>query len=81
MQGFSDIFLRKVNHTISTDIKKKAGLALFLKGIIKDTKVEAIQGQDSNNIGAFAHADCLIYLPVDKADVKAGELVEVHLLP
>lgn len=81
MQGFSDIFLKKVNLAISTDIKKKAGLALFLKGIIKDTKVEALQGQDSNNIGSFAYADCLIYLSVDKADIKSGELVEVHLLP
>jgi len=80
MQGFSGIFLKKVNLAISTDIKKKAGLALFLKGIIKDTKVEALQGQDSN-IGSFAYADCLIYLPVDKTDIKAGELVEVHLLP
>ncbi len=81
MQGFSDISLKKVCLKIISDYKKKEGLSLFLKGKTMEDKVEILSGQESNNIGAFAFADCLIYLPAEKGNVKSGEFVEVHLLP
>ena len=44
-------------------------------------KVNILNGQESNNIGAFALADCIIYLIAEKENVKSGDTVEVHLLP
>ena len=81
MQGHQNIFLQKEMLPIANTFTKKEGLAFFLKGKLADGKVNALQGQDSNNISSFANADCLIYLPAKKGNVSAGELVEVHFLP
>ena len=81
MQGFEEIFLKKLNLPVSSDYKKKEGLSLFLKGKTSDGKVAVLSGQESNNIGAFAFADCLIYLPAEKGNIKSGEMVEAHLFP
>ncbi len=81
MQGYKEFFLKKLNLPFSADYNKKEGLSLFLKAKIIDGQAEVLTGQESNNIGAFAFADCIIYLPAAKGNVKAKELVEVHLLP
>lgn len=81
MQGFNEVFLKKLNLPISADFAKKEGLGFFLKAKIVDAQAEVLTGQESNNIGAFAFADCIIYLPAATGNVKAKELVEVHLLP
>lgn len=81
MRGFSDVFLKKTNLPISSDYKKKEGLSLFLKGKTSSSRVNVLAGQESNNIGSFAFADCLIYLPIEKGNIKSSEIVEVHLLP
>lgn len=81
MQGFKDVFLNKKHLPISSDYQKKEGLSLFLKGKMNGGKVKALSGQESSNIGSFALADCLIYLPAEKGIVQEGEMVEVHLLP
>lgn len=81
LQGFSDIFLKKMNLPISSGFKKKEGLSLFLKGKTSDGKVNVLEGQESNNISSFALADCLVYLHAEKGNIIAGEIVEVHLLP
>ncbi len=81
MQGFSDIFLKQIHLPVSSTFPKKSGLSFFLKGKITNGKVEILDGQESNNIGSFAIADCLIYVPSKKTDITIGEMVEVHLLP
>ncbi|MBL0309320.1 MAG: molybdopterin molybdotransferase MoeA [Bacteroidetes bacterium] len=81
MQGFTEVFLKKLNLPLSADFNKKEGLGFFLKAKIINGKAAVLSGQESNNIGAFAFADCIIYLPASKGNVKAEELVEVHLLP
>ncbi len=81
MQHASEIFLEKRQLPIASSYSKKEGLGIFLKGKIADSKVEVLPGQESNNIGAFAFADCIIYLPASKGNVSSGEPVEVHLLP
>jgi len=45
------------------------------------TPVVALEGQESFVLSSFAVADCLIYLPEESENIKAGELVEVHMLP
>lgn len=80
MQGFSDVFLKAINLPISSDFSKKR-LSLFLRGKISDGKVNLLMAQESNSISSFAFADCIIYLPAEKSEVKTRETVEVHLLP
>lgn len=79
MQGFTEVFPKKYL-PISTDYEKREGLSLFLKGKTSEGKVKVLDGQESNNIGSFALADCLIYLPADIEKVENGEMVEVHLI-
>jgi len=81
MQGRKDIFLKKIQASITNDYAKKAGLSFFLKGKISGEKVTPLEGQESYILSSFAMADCLIYLPAEKENLKEGELVEVHLLP
>ncbi len=81
MQGYPEIFMKKLNLPLNADFNKKEGLAFFLKAKIVDAKVEVLAGQESNNIGTFAFADCILFLPASKGNVRAGEPVEVHLLP
>lgn len=81
MQGHSSLFLKNKQFPILNDTPKKEGLSLFLKGKIVGDKVEVLFGQESNNISSFSASDCLIYLPAQKGNIPAGELVEVHILP
>jgi molybdopterin molybdotransferase len=80
MQGFKEVFPKTKTLPITTDYAKKKGLSLFLKGKISEGKVQVLEGQESSNIGSFALANCLIYLPAEKENVKSGEMVEVHLI-
>lgn len=79
MQGFTEVFPKK-HLPISSDYEKREGLSLFLKGKTTAGEVKVLSGQESNNIGSFALADCLIYLSADKGRVERGEMVEVHLI-
>ncbi len=81
MQGRKDVFLKKIQVPIAKDYAKKAGLSFFLKGKMNGDLVMPLEGQESYILSSFALADCLIYLPAEKENLKAGELVEVHLLP
>jgi molybdopterin molybdotransferase len=81
MQGRKDVFLKKINLPLEKDYNKKPGLSFFLKGKLSGETVTPLEGQESYILSSFANADCLIYLPAEKEDLKAGEIVEVHLLP
>lgn len=81
MQGRKDPFLKRVQLPITKDYAKKKGLSFFLKGKISGETVIPLEGQESFVLSSFAIADCLIYLPEEFENIKAGELVEVHLLP
>lgn len=80
MQGFTEVFPKSNTLPITTDYHKKEGFSHFLKGKISEGKVKVLEGQESSNIGSFALADCLIYLPADRGKVERGEMVEVHLI-
>ena len=67
--------------TLGEGWKKKTGLANFLKGKIRDGKVFPLEGQESFMLSSFAIADCLIYVPAEIAEMKVGDLVEIHILP
>lgn len=81
LQGRKELFLRTVMLPIEQDVPKKKGLANFLKAQASATSVLPLEGQESFKMRSFADANAFIYLPLEKENIKAGEMVEVHLLP
>ncbi len=81
LQGRKELFLRTAMLPIEQDVPKKKGLANFLKAKASATGVLPLEGQESFKMRSFADANAFIYLPLEKENVKAGEMVEVHLLP
>ena len=71
----------KLNAVLETDIKKSAGLTHFLKGFFNGKMVKELKAQESFRLSSFAKANCLIKLDEDRTEYKAGEEVEIHLLP
>jgi molybdopterin molybdotransferase len=81
LQGRNDLFLTTIKLPAEQDIPKKKGLANFLKAKASSTGVLSLEGQESFKIRSFADANAFIYLPLEKENIKAGDIVEVHLLP
>ncbi len=81
LQGKSSFFLNTVFLPVSKEITKKKALGFFLKANAGVDKVDSLQGQESFIMKSFMDANAFIYLPSGKEVVKAGEMVEVHLLP
>lgn len=81
LQGRNDLFLTTIKLSTEQDIPKKKGLANFLKAKVSVTGVLPLEGQESFKIRSFADANAFIYLPYEKENIKAGDVVEVHLLP
>ena len=81
MQGREHIFLNSMQLPALKSITKKKGLAHFLKAEIKKDAVMPLEVQESFIMKSMAGAGAFIYLPADKEDVAAGELVEIHVLP
>ena len=66
---------------LSKEISKPAGLTHFLKGFFDGEKVMPLNAQESYRLSSFATANCLICLSEQTTICKAGEIVEIHLLP
>lgn len=81
MSGMENCFLTTQNVPLAQDYLKKGDRAQFLRGKLEGDKVTVLDGQSSFMMQAFAKADCLIYLPEDRQEIREGEKVEVHLLP
>jgi molybdopterin molybdotransferase len=74
-------FIKVVHASLDNDYKKIPGLTFFLKGILEEDKVIALDAQESYRLSSYAKANCLIRLEEDRTEYKRGEIVEVHLLP
>lgn len=57
------------------------GRAQFLKARIENGVVHILEGQSSAMLNTFAHSNALVYVKPNTSQPKAGELMEVHLLP
>ena len=66
---------------LTHDYTKAPGLTHFLKGRFDNGNVTPLHAQESFRLHSFAEANCLIVLEETASDYKAGEQVEVHLLP
>jgi molybdopterin molybdotransferase len=74
------LFLNLAEKKLSADIKKVATLHYFMRGKTNGEFVEPLEGQESHMLKSFAEANCLMILPVEKEEFKAGEKITVHLL-
>ena len=66
---------------LANDFKKIAGLTFFLRGLINNDEVTALDAQESYRLSSYAKANCLIRLEEERTEYKKGETVEVHILP
>lgn len=73
--------LRRVDAVLAHDYPKAPGLTHFLKGCYNHGQVTALHAQESYRLHSFAQADCLIVLEESRSDYRAGDHVEVHLIP
>jgi molybdopterin molybdotransferase len=70
-----------IQASLANDCRKTAGLTAFLKGIVEEGMVTALNAQESYRLSSYAVANCLIRLEENEAEYKKGSVVEVHLLP
>ena len=73
--------LKATKAVLTHDYAKATGLTHFLKGRYNNGNVTPLHAQESFRLHSFAEANCLIVLEETAADYKAGDRVEVHLLP
>lgn len=71
----------KINAILESDIKKPAGMTHFLKAYYNGKTVKELKAQESFRLSSFAKSNCLIELEAEQSEFKAGEEVEIHLLP
>ena len=76
-----DLNLKSLQVPLSKSFKKPAGLTHFLKGFFNGHSAEILDAQESFRLSSFARANCLIKVDEEITESRAGELVEVHLLP
>ncbi len=66
---------------LAADFKKTAALTHFLKGYYDGNTVMPLGAQESYRLRSFAGANCLIVIGEAVTECRAGELVDIHLLP
>jgi molybdopterin molybdotransferase len=72
---------QKLMAPLTINYSKAKGLTHFLKGRYEDGNATPLDAQESFRLSSFAQANCLICLEEDRADFKAGDIVDVYLLP
>lgn len=84
MMGRSRIFRPKVMAAFEHDYKKKAGMTLFARAILRkegDKYLVSLTGpQGSGILKSMLLANSLAVLPPEASLIKAGDMVEVHLI-
>lgn len=73
--------LKVIKAVLETGLKKTPGLTHFLKAHFDGKYVRDLKAQESFRLSSFAKANCLIKLDENRIEYKAGEEVEIHLLP
>jgi molybdopterin molybdotransferase len=74
-------FVKVTQSSLGNDYKKISGLVFFLKGWLENDMVIPLDAQESYRLSSYAKANCLICLKEERTEYKAGEIVEVHVLP
>lgn len=80
MSGHSNYFPVTFKLPMETDYTKKTTRAEFLKAYTNNESVKILEGQSSAMLHSFSMSNALVYIPVEQTNIKAGELVEIHML-
>lgn len=81
MMGDQQMALEKRSAILTADYTKTPNLSHFLKGVVEGNEVTVLGGQSSAMLSSFGVANCLLFLPDGQSDWKAGDSVEVYMLP
>ena len=74
-------FLPFAKLPLQNHFKKKAGLTHFLKGQFTVEGVQILNAQESFNMKAFNHANCIVEIDSEIEDIEMGTFVRVYPLP
>ncbi len=80
-QGFENPFLKSISVSLTKTINKKSGLTHFMKAATDYKTVTPLEGQESFIMKSFSDSNCFIVVPEEVETIKAGDSVEIHLLP
>jgi molybdopterin molybdotransferase len=78
--GHENVWLPSAVLPLAVDVRKRAGLTHFLKGMTANGKVSILPGQDSYNMLPFNEANCLVEIGQDTEFLPAGSKVNVYNL-
>lgn len=81
LQNHPDKELPKIHLPLSHDFARKPGMTAFLKAHTDLKSTQILEGQESYIMRSFAHANAVVMLEPEKAEVKKGNIVETILLP
>jgi molybdopterin molybdotransferase len=73
--------IKIIEAPLSMPFYKTVQLTVFLKGWYNGHTVAILDAQESYRLSSFATANCLVKMEEDILECKAGQMVEVHLLP
>jgi molybdopterin molybdotransferase len=81
VSGNRDFQIPRTQGKISAAYSKKGPRAQFLKGYYKQGQVQVLEGQSSAMLRSFAQANVLVFIPEDRFEIAAGEVVELIPIP
>jgi len=73
--------VKETRAVLTHDYAKPSGLTHFVKAFYTNGNVTPLHAQESFRLHSFAQANCFIVLEESSAGSKAGDFVNVHLLP
>ena len=65
---------------LKKDYSRRGDRAEFLKALVNDQEVEILEGQSSAMLKSFSEANAIIYIPIEKSNILAGELVRYYAI-
>lgn len=80
ISGNTSAFEEIKSGTLSNSFNKKPGLTHFLKGYTNLQTVTILPDQESYKLTSFAPANCLVIIPEEITELKAGDKVNYHLI-
>ena len=81
LAGSESTFLPEKRGRLTHDYEKKGTRSQFLKALVHGSDVSLQQFQSSFDMYAFAHSNCMVFLPEKEKSYKKGDDVTIFELP
>lgn len=76
-KGFTGLEQKQAK--LQNNFSKKKGLTHFLKGDLRNSKVEILSDQSSAMLNSYAVANCLVMIPEETEELLSGDVVTVFI--